>query len=690
MAVAVNAGSGPAPLDLGVLAEVLAMVPAGVLVCEPDEHFAATSLRLRYANPAATKLAGVDLAARLGDTFFEIFPDALPERTELYAEVARTRISRDLGVVDSSRGRDIAFSVVVAPVATRAVAIVFADANALRQAESEAQQLSRFLDSIIENIPAMVFMKDAEQLRFERFNRAGEQLLGVSRDTLLGKSDYDFFPAEQAAFFTQKDREVLRGGTQDIPEEPIQTESGRRWLHTRKIPLLDESGQARHLLGVSIDITERKQAQDALRASHDELERRVLERTAELQRQIEERRRAERALAKTEEELRQTQKMEAIGRLAGGVAHDFNNILSAILGYAELAAREAGVNANIRQELSEITRAAERAAQLTGQLLAFSRRQMLEPRVVDLNTIIGRLQQMLLRLIGEDIELRCVLSPELDRVQVDVGQIEQVLLNLVVNARDAMPRGGRLTIETKNVVFDEQYARDHVDVAAGNYVMASVSDSGIGMDRPTLERIFEPFFTTKEQGRGTGLGLSTVFGIMKQSGGSVVAESEPGRGAEFRLYLPSLEAPTQRSEPQLPVAKPVQSGETILLVEDEDQVRAVVLRILARAGYVVLDAKSGADALALAGDHQGRIDLLLTDVVMPKMSGPELAARLQAQRPETAVLCMSGYTDDAVLRHGILEGEMAFIHKPLTPNALLDKVRDVLAARDENNATVKR
>ncbi len=660
---------------------MLDVLPSGILIWEPDEAFEPSSLRLRYANRAAEQTSGLALAQRLGATLSEVFPQADAERVQLIAEVARTRAARDLGVIDAGPG-GLAYAMLATPVGERSVLVVFSDARALRNAESEAHKLSRFLDSIIENMPAMVFMKDAQALRFERFNRAGEALLGISRHELLGKSDYDLFPKEQADFFTHKDREVLRRGTQDIPEEPIQTQDGRRWLHTRKIPLLDETGAPRHLLGVSIDITERKKAEDLLRASRDELEQRVQRRTAELERQIEERTRAEQALAKAEAELRQTQKMEAIGRLAGGVAHDFNNILSAILSYAELAARAVGPESDIRQELAEIMRAGERAAQLTGQLLAFSRRQMLEPRVVDLNAVIGRLQQMLTRLIGEDIELRCRLAPGLRRVLVDAGQIEQVLLNLVVNARDAMPRGGHLTIETRNVQLDEVQARQQGELTAGYYVQIIVSDSGTGMDRQTLEHVFEPFFTTKEPGRGTGLGLSTVFGIMKQSGGAVVAESEPDQGATFTLYLPSVDAAAAQAADAEPLSlRSERSGETILLVEDEDQVRAVIARVLERAGYVVLAAKSGQAALTLVAQHRGRIALLLTDVVMAQMSGPELAARLKMTLPELAVLCMSGYTDDAVFRHGILEGEMDFIHKPLTPNALLRKVREVLDRR---------
>jgi CheY-like chemotaxis protein len=304
---------------------------------------------------------------------------------------------------------------------------------------------------------------------------------------------------------------------------------------------------------------------------------------------------------------------------------------------------------------------------------------MLEPRVVELNQVLANLQQMLRRLIGEDVELHSSLAQDLFRVRVDVGQLEQVVMNLAVNARDAMPRGGRLTIETRNVVLDEAYAREHVEVSPGPHVKLTVSDTVVGMDRDTLGRIFEPFFTTKEQGKGTGLGLSTAFGIVKQSGGSIYVDSEPGLGATFTIYLPSAGSGRSASEPRLPAAvEPGPRGETVLVVEDDDQVRAVVLSILRRGGYSVLEANSAAQAFVVAGQRLAEIQLLLTDVVMPGLSGPELARELKARRPALRVLCMSGYTDDAVLQHGILEADMAFIQKPLTPDALLRRVSEVL------------
>jgi PAS domain S-box-containing protein len=659
-------------------AELLEAVTCGLLVWQPDDLADLTSLRLLFVNRKADTWLGSGLRSRLGATLVELFPTADPAYAAEILEVARSRVPHDFGVVDWTGLGASSMLIQAVPVGQTAVAVILEGQDALKRAEDATQQANRFLDSIIENIPAMVFMKDAEQLKFERFNRAGEELLGMPREALLGKSDYDFFPRAQADFFVEKDRKVLLSGTLDIPEEPIQTQSGERWLHTRKIPLLDEAGVPRHLLGVSIDITDRKRAEDAMRESHAVLEQRVEERTTELKRQIAGRERAESALAHTEEQLRHAQKMEAIGRLAGGVAHDFNNLLSVIQSASSLALGSLGDREEVHADLREIQLAAERAGRLTGQLLAFGRRQLLEARIVDLNEILTGIRQMLIRMIGEDIELCHVSGPTLRKVRVDVGQLEQVILNLVVNARDAMPRGGRLTLETANVDFDAEYAQTHPDVSAGPHVMLAVSDTGVGMDRTTQERIFEPFFTTKEQGKGTGLGLSTVFGIVKQSGGSIFVYSEPGQGATFKIYLPRADEKRVASDARLPAVQPPVSGETVLVAEDDDQVRAVVRRVLARAGYRVIEARSGGEALALAERHGDAIDLLVTDVVMPEMGGPELGAALKTRRPKLRLLYMSGYTDDSVLRHGILEGEVTFMQKPLTPELLLRKVREAL------------
>jgi two-component system, cell cycle sensor histidine kinase and response regulator CckA len=380
---------------------------------------------------------------------------------------------------------------------------------------------------------------------------------------------------------------------------------------------------------------------------------------------------------KLEEQLRMSQKMEAIGSLAGGVAHDFNNLLSVILNYAGFAMEDAGDR--LKDDLLQVKRAAERAAALTRQLLAFSRKQILQPQPLDLNQIAAGLEKMLRRILGEDIDFLQVLAPDVGVVRADPGQIEQVLMNLVVNARDAMPGGGKLTIETSNVEIDQEYAAGYGVIKPGRYVQLAVTDTGSGMDEKTRERIFEPFFTTKEIGKGTGLGLSTVYGIVTQSGGHVLVYSEPGVGTTFRICLPRERA----AAVAMPIRSPTvtmrsKGNETILVVEDEEALREVARRILHAAGYDVLTAKDGDEAIELCAGYADDIHLLLTDVVMPRMSGRVLAERLVGARPTLQVLYMSGYTDEAIAHHGALDVGTLFVGKPFTVANLTAKVRKVL------------
>jgi len=380
-----------------------------------------------------------------------------------------------------------------------------------------------------------------------------------------------------------------------------------------------------------------------------------------------------------EAQLFQAQKMESVGRLAGGVAHDFNNLLGVIAGYGELLGKRLPDDPRLKKYLSDIMKAGQRAAGLTRQLLAFSRRQVLQPRILDLNAVVGEMERMLQRLIGEDIQLATVLDGKLGRARADPGQIEQVLMNLAVNARDAMPRGGRLTLETANVDLGVTYARSRPGVEPGPHVMLAVSDTGRGIPPEILDHIFEPFFTTKEEGKGTGLGLATVHGIVKQSGGHIFVYSEAEHGTTFKIYLPRLEEAVTAMEATPPVEAELPRGsETILLVEDEASLRSLVRECLEVSGYTVVEARHAAHALEIAEVHPAPLHLLMTDVVMPGMSGRELAERLAASHAETRVLYMSGYTDDAVVLHGVLAADVAFLQKPFTTDALARAVREVL------------
>jgi two-component system cell cycle sensor histidine kinase/response regulator CckA len=522
-----------------------------------------------------------------------------------------------------------AFNTMIEQVARNLAARERAEA-ALRDREASFRAL--FADN-----PLPMWVYDAATLRFLEVNVAAVQHYGYTRDEFQAMTLADIRPAEDVPRLLSR-----------IADKRDAYQQAGQWRHRLK------SGTV-----ISVDImshtTTFKGHPAVLVVAQDVTERQDLE-----------------------ERLRQSQKMEAVGRLAGGVAHDFNNLLTAITGYTSLLLEELPADQAIRDELQEIQKAANSAASLTRQLLAFSRQQILQPRVLDLNDVVSRMDALLRRLIGEDIDLDTRLSQPLDRVSADPGQIEQIIMNLAVNARDAMPAGGRLTIETANVVLDEAYASQHAGSSPGPHVMLAVSDTGVGMDAETRGRIFEPFFTTKGAGKGTGLGLATAYGIVKQSGGSIWVYSEPGQGATFKVYLPI--ATDQQIAPPVVMPKPttVAGTETILVAEDQAEVRAVVRAVLTRYGYTVLEAAHGEDALRILGEYADPIHMVLTDVVMPSISGRELVEQLRRQHPSMKVLYTSGYTDDAIVRHGVLEPGVAFIQKPFTPTALLAKVREVL------------
>lgn len=495
---------------------------------------------------------------------------------------------------------------------------------------------------LFENSPLAMWVYDLETLKVVAGNAAAVDLYGYDADELGALTVAEILDQEDES------RKFYLGADQSPPRE-------KTWRHLRKD-------------GTALFVETR--TQDV------EIDGRELRLVAV--QDVTARKRAEEALRRTEEQLRHAQKMEAVGRLAAGVAHDFNNLLSVVLGCTNLVLEDLKPGDPVYVELQEVRKAGERGAALVRQLLAFSRKQLLQPKVVDLNQILHEIEPMLRRLLGEDIELSVLPSRPLGAVFADPGQIEQILMNLVVNARDAMPRGGCVTIETSNQELDAAYAGDHVDVGPGSYVMFAVSDTGSGMDRAVQERIFEPFFTTKESGKGTGLGLSTVFGIVKQSGGHIWVYSEVDRGTTFRIYLPLSKEAAQSAGPSPPASLTLHGSETVLLVEDEEQVRNVTKAILRRYGYNVLEAQNPGDALLVCERYEATIHLLLTDVVMPRMSGRELAIRLAPMRPEMKVLFVSGYTESAIVHHGIIDAGVAFLQKPITPRALARKVRETI------------
>ena len=512
-----------------------------------------------------------------------------------------------------------------------------------RQREALREQ-ERLLRQIIDANPSLIFVKDWNG-RFVLVNQATAHVYGTTVDALVGKTDGDFNRnTEEVAHFLRDDRDVMSSGQPKIiAEEPVTNPAGEtRWFQTIKVPLRSPAEGTATLLGVATEITERK---------------------------------------RLEEQLLQSQKMEAVGQLAGGVAHDFNNILTAIVGYTDLLAAELGSNVRQLEDLDEIRKAARRAAALTRQLLAFSRKQVLEPRIIDVNSVVLNLDKMLRSLISENIELKTDLADNLGAARADPNQIEQVIMNLAINARDAMPDGGTVTIETGNVTLDDAYAGQHVSVIPGEYVMLAVSDTGCGMDAKTQSRIFEPFFTTKPAGRGTGLGLSTVYGIVKQTGGNIWLYSEPGKGTTFKVYLPAIAALPEDIGKVAPAEAPRRGAGTVLVVEDDEQLRRLTHRALDAQGYTVLVADRGATALDIARRHKGEIDLLLTDVIMPDTNGRKLAETIRAARPGMRVLYMSGYPDGAIASHGMLEPGVAYLAKPFTTEAITRRVREVLEAR---------
>ncbi|MBW2030245.1 MAG: PAS domain S-box protein [Deltaproteobacteria bacterium] len=647
------------------------------------------------------------------------------------------------------------------------------DITERKQAESKLKAEKEWSGKLVNNAPTIVVGLQ-ERSRIALFNRFAEELTGYKAQEVIGKEWIEIFiPEELKETICQVWDNIVENKLVDHhSENEIITKSGERRLIEWRNTVITENGEFRMVLSHGVDITERKQAEEALRESEEKyrtlfetitegialhevvydeagnavnyrildvnpaFERHTgipvaairgklateaygrdeppyLSRYAEvvvtgkrtafetyfppMQRHfyiaafspapghfvtvfqdITERKRAEEEREKLQSQLLQAQRLESVGRLAGGVAHDFNNMLNVILGYAEIVLNQLRTGDPFRDFVEEIIKAGQRSALLTRQLLAFSRKQTLQPKVLDLNKVIRDMEKMLHRLIGEDIESELVLSEDIARVMADPGQIEQVIMNLAVNARDAMPKGGKLLLETANVELDEAYARTHAGVTPGKYVMLAVTDTGAGMDEETLMKIFEPFFSTKEKGKGTGLGLSTVYGIIKQSGGNIWAYSEPGRGTTFKIYLPQTEVGPEAKAGAAQKETTRGAGEQILVVEDEGSLRKLVGAMLSELGYKVSLAANGEEALLLMEKKGLKPDLVITDVVMPDMSGKELVDRLRETHPDLKVLYMSGYTDNAIVHHGVLDPGIHFVQKPFTLDDLAEKVQAAL------------
>jgi PAS domain S-box-containing protein len=527
--------------------------------------------------------------------------------------------------------------------------IVMVDITERKRTEEALRASQQIIEGIIDAIPVRVFWKDKD-LVYLGCNTAFARDAGFADPKdVIGKDDYQMGWRDQAELYRADDREVIESGCSKLlSEEPQTTPEGNTiTLLTSKIPLRSSKGEISGVLGTYMDITERKRAEE----EHKKLEA----------------------------QFRQAQKMEAVGRLSGGVAHDFNNMLAVILGFTELASMKLPADNPVQLYLDEVSSAAKRSADITRQLLAFARKQIIAPKVLNLNDNIASILKMLRRLIGEDIDLLWKPGKDLWPVKMDPAQIDQVLANLMVNARDAIAGVGKITIETGKVEFDEHYCEAHVGFVPGRHVLLAVSDDGCGMDKQTLAKLFEPFFTIKEVGKGTGLGLATIYGIVKQNNGFINVYSEPGQGTTFKIYLPQQEPQEVATEQPRKPAEVLTGTETVLLVEDEKSLLKFAKMLLEELGYTVLAAGSPREAIQLAKEYSNEIHLLMTDVVMPGMSGHDLCEQLEAPRPDLKCLFMSGYTANVIAHQGVLDEGVHFLQKPFSREALAAKIREALS-----------
>ena len=597
-----------------------------------------------YNNRAYQELLGSPEPLRGTDSFREIHPDDQAAIRSLFFETIRTGVGKRAEyrlVLPDGRVRLIESQGNVIRDAGDAVinvVVVSRDITERRQSEEALRRSEHWLRTILDSEPACVMIVDRHGM-IEEINPAGLAMIGaMAEGEAIGRPILSFVPAEEHETFSLKHGEALSGNAQTFQCRITTLQGSVRWIESYVVPFGDEPRELPSVLMVARDITDSR---------------------------------------KMEAQLQQALKMEAVGRLAGGVAHDFNNMLTGISGHGDLLLRHLPPDSPLRRHAEEIKQSCKRCAALTNQLLTFSRNQVLQPRMLDIGQALLKMENMLRSLIGEDIILRIQSEAASTHVRVDPTQLEQIVLNLSINARDAMPNGGMLTIDAMTIVLDEA-AVAHRGMPPGVYVRLCVQDTGVGMDEQTMSRIFEPFFTTKELGKGTGLGLSTVYGIVQQSGGSIEVDSVVGKGATFTLFFPTLDNAGKLLSASKAGDVPTEMPKTILLVEDDSVVRGIIHEVLCFNGYRVLEATHGEDALALSTRHQGPIDLLLTDVVMPHLGGRQLAQQLHARYPRMKVLFMSGYMDDAVLPQILSQQGMAFLPKPFAPEILEQKIRDML------------